>query len=315
MRHKPVKVEMALVTQGTAAALRLLPHVPRTRVGVRFLEYVFFDDVWLDRKCIVPGYREPARILQLGCLDLATGVYLKFGQRPELPNPKDSARLERLKERDMKWLVAVLLEEYGYPADYDMHLIVERGTATLREPEARALYDLSNGRIKVCRTSMEGKLVLSWEERSTGNPRGKGPLESWHNLLHNESACLPGQMGKDREHAPAELFGREKEAVNLHTASLILTPEQRSRLRLPFPTKDQAHMQTVAIIDRINSRTDHDLDGFDASLLWRIKGTQMEWRPETELAALLGDSPSPLTGRQGEGSGQGETWSRAWSSG
>lgn len=291
IRYRQPRVELALETVGIAAALKLLPPVPRTRVGARFLEYVFFDDVWLDRKCIVNGYREPARILQLGCLDYASGVYLKFGQRPELPTNEGTK--ERLKERDMKWLVAVLLEDFGFPADYDMHLIVERGTATLREPEARALFDLSGGRIKICRTSMEGKLVLSWEERATGNPRGKGPLESWHNLLHNESATMPGQIGKDRDHCPAELFGREKEAINLHAASLILSPEQRARLRLPFPTKEQAHLQTIEIINRINAREDHELEGFDRILLWRIKGTKMEWRPESELLAL-GDRASAL---------------------
>ena len=58
---------------------------------------------------------------------------------------------ERLKERDMKWLVTMLLEEYGFPADYPTHLICEcdcnasrcgrqGALRTQRRPHSRLLH-------------------------------------------------------------------------------------------------------------------------------------------------------------------------------
>lgn len=278
------RVELALQRIGTAAAIQLLPAIPGTRAGVRFLEYVMFDDVWLDRKIVVPGYPNPVRLLQLGCLDYATGVYLKFGQRPELPT--DTGARERLKERDMKWLVAMILEEWGYPLDYDMHLVLEHGTATLREHDCRALFDWSGGRIKPCYSTMEGQLVLAWEERGKGNPRAKAALESWHNLFHNENGALIGQVGKDRDHSPAALMGMEREARNLATSAAFLTPADRARLRFPFADREQAHRETLEVVHRINTRTDHECEGFETILEWRLKGVEDTWRSEAALASL-----------------------------
>lgn len=269
------RTEMALMTIGTAAAIATLPGVPGTRVGLRPFEYVFFDDVYLDRKVIVSGWREPLRLLQIGCLDYASGVYLKFGQQPELLAENGSK--ERLKEKYTKWLIAVLLEEWGWPAEYPMHLVLERGTATVRPADAQALYQLTGGQVRCCYTTMEGELALIFNERSSGNARGKAPLESWHNLLHNECATLPGQMGKDREHSPAELHGRTQDAIALNTAGALLSPEQRARLRFPFSDAAQAYGETFDVVQRINGRTDHELEGFDWVPLWRLKGVPMEW--------------------------------------
>lgn len=281
LKRRP-RAEIEMMRIGTAAAMEFLPPVPMTRVGLRPLEYIFFDDVWLDRKVIVPGYRAPARLLQLGCLDYASGVYLKFGQRPELPT--EEGKRERLKERDMKWLVAMLLEEFGFPTGYKMHLICERGTATLRAGDARALFDLSDGQICVCYTGMEGQLVLAWQESSTGNPRGKAPLESWHNLFHNENGALPGQMGKDRDHSPAALAGMEREAMALQTAAHFVSEEQRSRLCFPFSDWRAAYFETQEVVNRINRRTKHDLEGFDNVGLYRLNapGLVTEWKPKDE---------------------------------
>jgi hypothetical protein len=281
---QPPRVELVIARQGTAAAKPFLPLVHSTREGVRWLEYVFFDDLVRDRNIIVPGYLQPARMLQFGGLDYASGVYLKFGLRPDLPR-KDGVR-DRLKRRDFLFLVASLLMEYGYPLDYVMHLVCERGTATMNRAEARLLYNLSNGQIQVGYSSMEGTFVLAWEESKSGNSTAKGPLESWHNLFHNYEGSFNGQVGKDRDHSPAALYGSNREAVALNKAALILTPDQRASLRLPYSTFGEAHIETLDTVARINSRRDHELEGFGKILLWRLRGSDMEWRPEAEILHL-----------------------------
>lgn len=275
------QAERVIARIGTAAAKSLLPCVPGTRDGARFLEFIFFDDVWLDRLVLPPGYLRPVRVLQLGGLDLATGYYLKFGQRPDGQADLDGVR-ERLKRRDFLCLVAALLDEYGYPADYDMHMILERGTATMSAAEAQVLYDVSEGRIKVGYTSMDGRMVLAWDEGKSGNSRGKAMLESWHNLFHNEQGSIVGQVGKDRDHSPAALEGVERETAALVKVGTMLPPEVRARLRMPVPSMSECYLQTLEVVRRINARTDHECEGFADVMLWRVPGTR-EWRDEREL--------------------------------
>lgn len=280
---QPPEEERAIARIGTVAAKEFLPFVPGTREGVRFLEYVFWDDVVHDRKCVVRGFVDPVRLLQLGGLDYATGVYPLFGLRPDVP--RDDGTRERLKRRDFLWLIAEFHREFGYPADYPMYHIVERATATMSKAEAEFLFDISNGMIRVCYTSMEGQLVLAWQEGKSGNPQGKAPIESWHNLFHNEQAELAGQVGKDRDHSPAALYGSDREVAALNKMKLLLSPRDKARLKLPYPELLEAHHQAFEIVHRINRRRDHVCEGFQKVLLWRVKGTKMEWRHECELAA------------------------------
>jgi hypothetical protein len=276
------KAETALARVGVTAASYHLPCIPQTREGLRPFEFVFFDDVWVDREVVVPGYNT-CRLLQLGALDYASGVYVKFGQRPQIPG--EDGTYQRLKERDMKWLVAMLLEEWGYPADYIMHFICERGTATLRPAEARALYDLSDGMIQVYYTTMVGEIVQAWDEKKVGNSRGKSPLESWHNLFHNENANLRGQVGMDHDHEPRALLAQENEAKALMTASHFLSPAQQARLGLPFSDWREAFFETQDTVRRINNRRDHALEGFGKSKFWRINapGCVTAWKRDYEL--------------------------------
>jgi hypothetical protein len=281
---QPPRVQLFIARQGTAAAKPYLPLVHGTREGCRWLEWIFFDDLVRDRNIIVPGHMSPVRMLQFGGLDYASGCYLKFGIRPDLAR-KDGVR-DRLKRRDFLFLVASLLMEYGYPLDYTMHLVCERGTATMNQAEAHTLYLLSNGQIQVGYSSMEGQFVLAWEEAKSGNSTAKGALESWHNLFHNYEGSYNGQVGKDRDHSPASLLGSNREALALNKAGLLLTPEQRAGLRLPYSTFSEAHLETLDTVARINARRDHELEGFRKILLWKILGTEMEWRPESELLHL-----------------------------
>jgi hypothetical protein len=77
----------------------------------------------------------------------------------------------------------------------------------------------SGGAIKVERGGMQGAAAHAgqYAGRSKGNFRIKAALESLGNLIHNEMAFLPGQTGKDRQHAPEQLHGLLK-----HNDALLL---------------------------------------------------------------------------------------------
>lgn len=283
----PLEWEMAHARVGKAYADSLLPGIPATRKGARYLEWVFFDDKWHDFFVIVDGVLTPCRLLELGALDYATGEYIVWGFRPELPAVDGEGRL-RLKERDMKWLVAALLQQEGFPRDYDCHLVCEQGTAVLREGPARALFTLSGGRIKTCYTGIQGGLRLIWEEKGKGNSRGKAPLESLHNYLKNESANLPGQTGVDHERQPATLPAQLRETRDMLTLSTLLSPEDAQRIQYTLLRYDEATARMDAIYRRANERIEHNLEGFARDVIgWRLSpGAAWNWTRELPAGAM-----------------------------
>ncbi|KAF0176466.1 MAG: hypothetical protein FD161_3005 [Limisphaerales bacterium] len=285
-RAQNSRPEKAIARIGTSAAKGCLPCVPGTREGARFLEWVMFDDVKLDRRVIVPPHG-PVDMAQFGALDLASGVYLKFGQRPVLP--RENGSKEFLSRRDFLFLVAALFEEHGYPLDYRCHLILERGTATLSAAEARVLYDASGGQIVVGYTGMNGETVCAWEEKPAGNSNGKAHIESFHNALHNACGHLSGQAGKDRNHAPQLEHGRAREAAQLMKLGALLPPDLRAAIPFGYASPQQCYRETLEIVDALNRREGHECEGFEQLPVWRMKGSRELWRPLAELAGLPED--------------------------
>jgi len=292
-RHAPPKAELAIARIGVHAGIALLPGIPGTREGVRFLEWVSGDDVWLKRKAMVLGYG-PCRVVQFGLMDYGASYYLdRFIQRPAIPrrNTRGGFTDEQLKRRDFLWCVALHLEEYGYPLDYKMHIILEHGTATMSAAEARFLWEVSEGQIVCCYNTMDGGLVHAWEERKAGRSNAKAWHESFHNLYANEEADLPGQTGKDRDHSPAALQGRERHAMALQRPALILPPAERARLMLPFPGMKECREQSMVRVQWCNERRQHDCEGFETVFDWRPRGFPALPRPEGELPAWLAQNP------------------------
>lgn len=288
-RHRPHRAVLLMARIGSHAARAVLPFIPGTREGCRWLEYVSGDDVKLDRKVYVPGFG-PCEVLQFGFVDYGASYYLEeFVQRPAIPRP-DGTR-EKLARRDFLWSVAMMLEVRGYPLDWPMHLLCERGTATMTKAEARFLYELSEGQILVGYSGMEGEFVHAWDERKTGNSRAKGCHESIHNLLHNECADFAGQTGKDRDHAPALAMARERHTLLLDNAAVQLPPEERARLITPYSNAEECLLQTKERIGFINTRNLHDCENFGTVLEWRPRGFAALPRPAHELAAWLEKNP------------------------
>lgn len=296
----PPRRDLVIARIGTAAAHALLPHVPRTREGVRFLEYVFIDDLWRDRKVIAPGESAPCRLLQFNVIDLASSVLLKFGMRPERTLP-DGTR-DRLKWHDVLWVIGMMVEEYGLPLDYAMRVICERGTATVPPASARAIYELTGGRVIIGYTGMNGEFVCGWDEKPVGNWMGKGLLESFNALIHNADGGAPGQVGKDRDHSPARLAAQEKLAERMIAVGSLLPRELQARFKPPFATVEEAFYQTLDLLNVIHDDPDHRCEGFEPVQVWRLLGS----RDEFQHIATLANFPT-LTGAQVEWSSRLET--------
>ncbi|MGB0579063.1 MAG: hypothetical protein ACPGVU_05110, partial [Limisphaerales bacterium] len=161
MRYAPSKFELRAARVGRTAAADLRPKVFTTRNGLAVGQYYLFDDMWHDFKVNMVGQRSAQRLLQLHALDLFSGCLFAHGLKPIVEN-EATGTLERLKEAEMVFLVANVLAGTGYrDDDKGTTLIVEHGTAAIREETEQSLFDLTGGKVRVERSGLQGKAAFA----------------------------------------------------------------------------------------------------------------------------------------------------------
>lgn len=300
-----------LLHEGTSAARSELPTVRTTREGLRFMEWIEFDDVRTDFLVFDPESGQVVELWLLIARDLATSILLGFGMRPA--KARDDGRADHLKLRDMKQLCGWLLEAYGLPP-YAMTWKLERGTATLSEGSVAVLGELLPERVKVSFSSMVGgKSAAGFLESGIGNSKGKASLESHNRLMHTMGAHLPGQSGNLYAVRPQDLNARSREAAEVWALAAQLPERYRGGMRYPVLTVAQAGAELRRIFALQNTRTEHELEGFDQVLEW-LDLESGQWR----MQAALDRDPQSVQWRQRKESPveraarlvQGLAWSR-----
>lgn len=261
-RLMPDKAALKMTREGVRAASAMLPQVFSTRAGGWPLSRVMFDDVWLD--CLVQGYGPDGRVavgrpLQLGALDYYTGKRISWFTKIRA-KAQDGHSLQ-LTEEEMMFMLCDYLMNVGYSRRGTV-LVCEHGTAAISKDVENALATLSDGCIKVDRSGLTGvQQVGAFHGRAVGNPRAKAALESWHNLLHNSMDGSLTQVGKDRRE-PEALHGIRAAAEKLAAAGEKLPPEMALALSPYAPTLAELGDMLARVVMGINSRTDHDLEGW-----------------------------------------------------
>lgn len=263
-RSAPDTLTQTFVRQGRGAAKKLMHMVYHTRVGLRVGQVYIMDDQEHDVEVIYPG-GIICRPLSFNILDLLSGADISQGYSPSKDAQGNNIGL---KEEQAWWQMIHVLSTDGYRED-GTEIIVERGTATLREEFAQGLATATKGAIRVRKggvdnAALKGFLIAG---RSKGNPNWKAARESWFNLLRNRASMLIGPTGKDRAHAPEELDRKRR----LVEKMFLSVPEERRALlstRTLFLTQEQFHQMIgtteLGIIGSINNRFDHELEGWEA---------------------------------------------------
>lgn len=266
-----------------------------------FLSDVMFDDVGHDGFIHIDTHRQLCRVEQLGAYDVFSANYFEYGTKPQLKkfDPKTQAWMtDSLKESSMRLLLAKFLYLYGF-SPRGTNLVVELGTATIRDATARILHD----RIK----AIHGKALItvdkaSWTGKKQivegmflgsggGNPRHKAPLESWHHLLHTASGSLPAQTGPDVARRPEQLHGILKASETLLKIAPFLSPWAQSKLKYPTLEYHTEFLPILReIINRINRRTDHEIEGWAACGFltheYRFHRGSQEWLSQQKFLEL-----------------------------
>jgi hypothetical protein len=263
-----------------------------SRVGLHCGEVYQFDDVWHDHKVFFG--RALVRIMELGAIDLFSTRRVKYGLAPRVRD--EDGKNVGLKESYMQWLLTALLMETGYWPE-GCTLIVEHGTAAISDEFEKRIFDASAGKIRVARSGIQNKPALLgwWAGEGGGNPRMKACLESLHGYYHKRLGLLPAQVGgNSRVDKPEALSQIEKYAASLARELDKFTPEQidalLGMLRLPAVTFNQFHGLLDQFYTVIDSRDQHDLEGWDKAGLvraqWRLSTGSTDWHDAGELATL-----------------------------
>lgn len=281
-RIKPPQVQRKMAREGTAAARALLPFNRQTRVGMGFLQEVTFDDVKTDWRIIEESTGQVCDLWLLLAIDRATGLVLAYWPLPSVRR-EDGTKI-KISLAEMKQLLGWVFERWGLPP-YVMTLKLENATASVSEGTALAIRQLFGDRIKVSFSRMHGgKAPSGYDQRAIGNSRGKAGHESTNNLFHNYCDALPGQTGSRYDVRPPELYGRERHALKWLKEFSLLPAAPRAaaleRARFPVLTLAQARAQIHHVLNAINARTEHELEGFEFVWEWRVS-PQHEWEPIT----------------------------------
>jgi hypothetical protein len=284
------KFARKLVQIGPKYASQFGPKLLATRVGTEVGQWYIPDDCWADFKVL--AYGQTCRLLSFHFLDLASGCNIARGFKPALRDEREVE--ERLREKEMVWLLVKLLTTNGYhPAGCTIGC--EKSTSTIREREEQILRDcLGEDAIKIDRGPRGGGpgVAALFTGPGGGNPRWKAPIESWFNLWHNRTDHMiefPGQTGSNsRLNLPEGLAGMERDTLALVKAARALPPEKAEKLRLGLLTHHEAILKLEPIIELINNRIDHQLEGWRECghyvTEWR-QNRQACWQQDTELLA------------------------------
>lgn len=265
LRFKPTKFETLAGRIGRSAAAACRPKVITTRVGLEVGQRIIFDDMWHDFEVVMIGQRSSRRLLQLHAHDLLSACQFARGLKARIKN--DDGKAENLTQDEMLFLLAHVLGEFGFHPDGTV-LMVEHGTAAIAQALEELIFSITAGKVTVDRSGIEGvsSFAGQYAGRSKGNFRFKASLESLGNLIHNETSNLlafPGQTGSNsRTNLPEELHGRKVHADSVLMAMVTLPPDVVAKLALPFVEVNTAKWAVNEVMERINRRTEHDLEGW-----------------------------------------------------
>jgi hypothetical protein len=278
-RFQPGKFELVAARRGLGAAkAEAGPKVFTTRADLWPGSHYLFDDMWHDNFVVHAG--QLVRVLEFDALDLYSANKFAWGCQPRLRS--EEGTMGNLKESQMRFLLALILWRDGY-SPRGTELVVEHGTAAIRDALEALLHDRTGGLVRVRRSGFTGReqaLVGDWQGDGGGNPRHKAALESLRSLIHAELGAIPAQTGKDRDHRPEGTAGVLRYSSKLLSVAATLPAHRLELLKFPLLEYHGQFMPLLGDVYRaINSRTDHELEG------WAEAGHMViEYR-------LLADSP------------------------
>lgn len=306
-RCGPDAYQRALAHQGKKTASGLLPSIPTNRIGVGYLERIFFDDQMYDHYIREVGYDKPMRPIGFNALDYLTGAFLDFHIR--LRWWDENAEVNRgLTQREFVWFVLGLLSTVGYRTDSrGTRLVFEHGTANSWTSETGklvtalgytsfddALHAITDQHVTIDRSGKFNQ--ATWKEmlfvpKSAGNFRYKAPIESMFRAVRTHGLLLPGATGRKADLAPEESYGLEREERRWLKLANKMPGHLAEAVKSNLFSFMEYYMAYRTIYAGINADPEHELKDWDkigfCKRVWHWNEDPVDmWRPRAELANL-----------------------------
>jgi hypothetical protein len=277
MRHRPTDWQLKAAQVGLQAAAQLRLPVLKTRVGLRVGEFIQFDDHEFNLKVNVPGQRQAMRPRSFAAADVLSACFCKYVFKATLWD-EDAEKKRVLSQRDFMWFLLDFLFTVGFRNDErGTTFVLEHGTANIPQWLEDAITLATGGKVKVVRSGRFGKKAhggqheVAAPKHGPGNFHFKGLLESSFSVVDNFLASRKGQVGKDRNHSPEQLWGAEAMNKMLLAKASDMSPERAALLQFPFLLWHEFKGEDA--FEGINDNCDHNLEGWD-----KLKFYAKQWR-------------------------------------
>ncbi|MBQ7251459.1 MAG: hypothetical protein IJS32_02530 [Kiritimatiellae bacterium] len=182
-----------------AAHAHVLP-VLTTRRGLPVGAIYEFDDVWHNIDIMLPTGKV-AQPLEFAGYDVASGYKCMSVVKPRFV-AEDGTR-SNLKEQQFRFAFAAHMVSVGFHKA-GVRCVVEHGTTAIRPPVERKIRLIPGfgSLISFARSGILSEQVHAglFIGSGGGNFRFKALVESSHGVMHNRTASLPGNRGRDAEH-------------------------------------------------------------------------------------------------------------------
>ena len=255
------KATRKLMREGFFAAHGDMPQLLRDRTLLRPLELIAFDDVRLDLQTVffVNGEWQTAYINAMFALDVRTGRILNYGLKPRWQ--RDDKTRVAITRAEVRFLLLRILEGIGLPP-WTVNILLENSSAALVSQDKEHIQTVLGDRIAFDTTGMmRRQLLKSGFLEQDGMPWQHGWIEAYFRKLHGAIAHLDGATGRRYELDPGDRAGREQYAL-----AVLKRAEAEGRntgdLWLPFLRHEEAERVVAELVERLNWRTKHKLQGF-----------------------------------------------------
>ena len=258
--------QLAASRQGRKAAHKFLLEVLKTRVGVPVGAIRQWDDVWHNADVRMPGSDDVAQPLEFAGYDVASAYKCDSVMKPRFT--RLDGKRDNLKEQTFRFAFGAAMCVTGFHKHGILN-IVEHGTAAIRDPVRRqiALIPHYGGLIKFAQSGILSEQVHAglFIGGGAGNFRMKPLVECSHNLLHNATAHLPGNRGRDAEHMHESRNALVRYEESLIEAAKKLPPDTAAMIEYGLLNFDE-YTAAFRLIEReFMHNPNHRLEGWDAN--------------------------------------------------
>lgn len=265
------KYVLAGARQGVFAAHSSEPAMlHRDRSKLRFMEVIAFDDVRIDKICMISEKgmkRQFGYPLAVFALDVATGCDIAHVVKPRARRKEDDS-LVGIASEDVKQLILNIISQRGLPP-YPVKFLIENAAATLSEADELALKQTFRDRIIIERCGvLRDSFLQNGFYEGGGKPWFKAWVEAFFRPFQEQLAFTDGSSGNRYDNMPAQTKYAVGYAKNL-LKKCGAREDIADRLLMPYPRFEEVCDTILEALDALRKRTDHNLQGFETVTEWR----------------------------------------------